>query len=33
MNESKDLDQIVRELNDASEARKTEIGDSLQVDR
>ncbi len=33
MNDSKDLDQIVRELNDASEARKKELGDSLQVDR
>jgi twitching motility protein PilT len=33
MDKSQDLDQIVRELNDASEARKKDLGESLQVDR
>jgi twitching motility protein PilT len=33
MNDSQELDQIVRELNDASEARKKDLGESLQVDR
>ncbi|MGA8037821.1 MAG: PilT/PilU family type 4a pilus ATPase [Candidatus Acidiferrales bacterium] len=33
MEKSQELDQIVRELNDASEARKKELGESLQVDR
>jgi twitching motility protein PilT len=33
MEASKDLDQIVRELNDASEARKKELDGALQLDR
>src|SRR5580658_2907468 len=33
MEKSQELDQIVRELNDASEARKKELGESLQLDR
>ncbi len=33
MEKSQDLDQIVRELNDASEAKKRELGESLQLDR
>jgi Tfp pilus assembly pilus retraction ATPase PilT len=33
MEASKDLDQIVRELNDASEARKKELDGALQLDK